>query len=165
MTDSGNQKQAKQGNWFQKHPVLSIVFGLIAFSFVVSAFNGGNKDGTNKMVEVSSNEEMSQVKEDFTNENNFEPEKTATLPVIDPSKYIGKEALIVYKELEESGYVIEISYKKADGVNEAHLEALNRQLATFKSLDPNKQEDRLSVDAFKIDSIVQSGDTLQLVVK
>ena len=86
-----------------------------------------------------------------------------TLPLLVESEYIGKEGLLVYHELVNMGYEVEVKYTTELG--DAIAKANQGLLDTFGLLDPNNEEDRLSVDAYLVQSIEQTGDSVVLIVK
>ena len=159
-------KGKDQKNWFQKHPVWTVVIGLFLLSSF--AFGGKNKNE----VPIDSSVENNQVIKTIAENNITQPENTeaekvevvATLPIIDQLDYIGEEGLIVFNELKNKGYEVEIIYKEADTISEKHFEAMNKQAQTITTLDMNNSEERLSVDAMTIDNVEQIGDKLKLII-
>lgn len=82
-----------------------------------------------------------------------------TLPALNSVDYEGKEGLVVYKELKVKGYTVDAVFD-----NEALTEVNGKASDVFDSLDPNKIEDRQSVDNFVVISLAQTGDTVQLTI-
>jgi hypothetical protein len=83
----------------------------------------------------------------------------STLPKLNAGDYKGKEGLIVYKELRGKGYKVEAEFEK-----QALTDINGKASDVFEPLDPNKAEDRQSVDAFVVGDLVQNGDRVKLTV-
>ncbi len=83
----------------------------------------------------------------------------STLPKLNASDYKGKEGLIAYKELKGKGYKTEAEFEK-----QALTDINGKASEVFESLDPNKAEDRQSVDSFVIGDLSQSGDSVKLTI-
>lgn len=47
--------QEKQGNWAQRHPILTGILGIIAFMFVVGAVSGAGNSGTSNKADTTPN--------------------------------------------------------------------------------------------------------------
>lgn len=80
-----------------------------------------------------------------------------TLPVVNSSDYIGKEGLVVFKELSDKKYSVTAGYvnEKAPQANQEHTEQ-------FKSADATSCSDRLAWDAYVVSGIKQDGDNIAL---
>lgn len=83
----------------------------------------------------------------------------ASLPQLNVSDYEGKEGLVVYKDLKAQGYTVDAEFE-----NEALTDINGKASDLFEPLDENDTDDRLSVDAFVIGSLKQTGDNVKLVV-
>lgn len=83
----------------------------------------------------------------------------ASLPQLNISDYGGKEGLVVYKDLKAQGYTVDAEFE-----NEALTDINGKASDLFEPLDENDTDDRLSVDAFVIGSLEQTGDSVKLVV-
>lgn len=83
----------------------------------------------------------------------------STLPKLNAEDYKGKEGLVVYKELKGKGYKVEAAFEK-----QALTDINGKASEVFKPLDPNKAEDRQSVDAFVVGNLVQNGDSVELTI-
>lgn len=83
----------------------------------------------------------------------------STLPKLNSDDYTSKEGLVVYKELQGKGYKIEAEFEK-----QALTDINGRASEVFESLDPNKSDDRTSVDSFVVGSLVQEGDSVKLSI-
>lgn len=83
----------------------------------------------------------------------------AKLPVLNSNDYKDKEGLIAYKDLKSKGYTVNASFEK-----QALTDINGKASDLFESLDPNKTDDRLSVDAFVVGDFVQDGDNVNLTV-
>ena len=86
-------------------------------------------------------------------------ENVSTLPKLEAAEYKNKEGLLVYKELKGKGYKVEAEFEK-----DALTEMNGKASAVFEPLDPNKADDRKSVDAFVVGDLVQTGDSLKLTI-
>ena len=86
-----------------------------------------------------------------------------TLPLLVESEYIGKEGLLVYHELVNMGYEVEAYFTTEFG--DALTKANQGVIDTYSSLNPDIEEDRLSVDAYLVQSVEQTGDSVVLIVK
>lgn len=97
-----------------------------------------------------------------TNTTNSQPigdNSKATLPALTASDYTGKEGLVVYKELKAKGYTVDADFEK-----QALTDINGKASGVFEPLDVNKSDDRQSVDAFVVGSLVQDGDNVKLVI-
>ncbi len=83
----------------------------------------------------------------------------ATLPTLNADDYKGKEGLVVYKELKGKGYTVDADFDK-----QALADINGKASSVFEPLDPNKADDRQSVDAFVVGSLVQDGDSVKLTI-
>lgn len=84
---------------------------------------------------------------------------TTTLPKLNADDYKGKEGLVVYKELQGKGYKVEAEFEK-----QALTDINGKASDVFAPLDPNKIEDRQSVDAFVVGDFRQDGDSVKLTI-
>lgn len=100
-----------------------------------------------------------------TNNTNSSQEVTnsagsgATLPKLNGDDYKGKEGLLAYKELKGKGYRVTADFEK-----QALTEMNGKASDVFEPLDPNKAEDRQSVDAFVVGNLTQDGDSVMLTI-
>lgn len=83
----------------------------------------------------------------------------STLPKLNVYDYRDKEGLVAYKELKGKGYKVEAEFEK-----QALTDMNGSASEVFEPLDPNKVEDRQSVDAFIVGDLVQSGDSVSLAI-
>lgn len=83
----------------------------------------------------------------------------ATLSKLNAEEYKGKEGLVVYKELKAKGYKVDADFEK-----QALTDINGKASSVFEPLDPNKPDDRQSVDAFVVGSLVQDGDSVKLSI-
>jgi len=83
----------------------------------------------------------------------------STLPKLNAGDYKDKEGLVAYKELKGKGYKVEAEFEK-----QALTDINGKASDVFEPLDPNKAEDRQSVDAFVVDDLAQNGDSVKLVI-
>ena len=83
----------------------------------------------------------------------------STLPELNIDDYKDKEGLVVYKELKSKGYRVEAEFEK-----QALTDMNGKASDVFEPLDPNKTEDRRSVDAFVVGNLVQNGDSVKLTI-
>lgn len=83
----------------------------------------------------------------------------ATLPQLNADEYKGKEGLVVYKDLKVKGYSVSAKFE-----NQALTDMNGNATDVFEPLDPNKTEDRQSVDAFVVGNLVQDGDSVTLTI-
>lgn len=83
----------------------------------------------------------------------------STLPKLNAGDYKDKEGLVVYKELKGKGYNVEAEFEK-----QALTDINGKASEVFEPLDPNKADDRQSVDAFIIGDLAQNGDSVKLVI-
>lgn len=84
---------------------------------------------------------------------------TATLPSLNADDYKGKEGLIVYKDLKAKGYTVDADFDK-----QALTDINGKASSVFEPLDPNKADDKQSVDAFVVGSLIQDGDSVKLTI-
>lgn len=83
----------------------------------------------------------------------------STLPKLNANNYKDKEGLVVYKDLQSNGYKVEAEFEK-----QALTDINGKASDVFEPLDPNKVEDRQSVDAFVVGNLVQDGDNVSLSI-
>lgn len=83
----------------------------------------------------------------------------STLPKLNAEDYKDKEGLVVYKDLKGKGYKVEAEFEK-----QVLTDINGKASEIFEPLDPNKAEDRQSVDAFVVGNIVQNGDSVRLTI-
>jgi len=86
-------------------------------------------------------------------------EDTSTLPALSADDYKSKEGLVVYKNLKNIGYTVNAEFK-----NQALTDINGTASDLFESLDPNKPEDKESVDAFIVGDLIQDGDIVNLTI-
>ncbi|MGB4420352.1 MAG: hypothetical protein WBI29_00965 [Candidatus Saccharimonadales bacterium] len=84
---------------------------------------------------------------------------TATLPKLNADDYIDKEGLVVYKDLQNTGYKVDAEFEK-----QALTEMNGKASVLFESLDQNKSDDKLSVDAYVVGDLTQDGDNVKLTI-
>ena len=85
---------------------------------------------------------------------------SGSLTVISKSDYVGKEALVVYKDLKSKGYTVTAKY-----VNE-NLPDYKRDLTnSFLQADINSCNDRLGFDAYLVGDLSQTNDSVVLALK
>lgn len=84
---------------------------------------------------------------------------TATLPKLNTDDYKSREGLTVYKELKAKGYEVDATFE-----NEALTDINGKASDLFEPLDPNKPDDKQSVDAFIIGNLIQDGDKVVLTI-
>ena len=85
------------------------------------------------------------------------------LPTLNANDYIGKESLLVYHELKDKGYTVKANYTTELG--EKLAVANQKIIDTFEILNPNNEENRLSVDAYAVTEIIQNGNNIELIIK
>lgn len=83
----------------------------------------------------------------------------STLPKLNAEDYKNKEGLVTYKELKSKGYKVEADFEK-----QALTDINGTASKVFEPLDPNKADDRQSVDAFVVGDLVQNGDSVKLTI-
>lgn len=83
----------------------------------------------------------------------------STLPILKADDYKAKEGLVVYKELKGKGYKVDAAFEK-----QALTDMNGKASDVFEQLDPNKSEDRQSVDAFVVGDLMQNGDNVKLTI-
>lgn len=97
-----------------------------------------------------------------TKTDNTQQTKTvdqSTLPKLNTSDYKGKEGLVAYKDLKSKGYKVEAAFEK-----QALTDINGKAPEVFEPLDPNKTEDRQSVDSFIVGNLEQNGDSVKLTI-
>lgn len=85
--------------------------------------------------------------------------ETATLPKLNVDDYKGKEGLVAYKELKAKGYKVDAAFE-----NQALTDINGKASDLFEPLDPNKADDKQSVDAFLVGDLTQNGDNVSLSI-
>ncbi|WP_251421194.1 MULTISPECIES: hypothetical protein [Lactococcus] len=75
----------------------------------------------------------------------------------------GSEWLRVYHALVSKGYTVEASFTD-DEAGRFKAKINGNPIDIVKDLDPTNQEDRLSVDAFVVDSITLDGNVAKVIV-
>ena len=96
---------------------------------------------------------------DGGNNNGDNSQNVGTLPTLNESDYLGKEGLVVFKDLVARGYTVTVEF-----VNEA-VPAANRDLTeTFTNSDANNPEDRQAFDAWLVKTVTQDGGTIHLTI-
>ncbi len=83
----------------------------------------------------------------------------ATLPKLNTEDYKGEEGLVVYKELKAKGYKVDATFE-----NQALTDINGKASDLFEPLDPNKADDKQSVDAFVVGNLAQDGDSVTLTI-
>ena len=83
----------------------------------------------------------------------------AILPELNAEEYKNKEGLVVYKELKSKGYAVDATFE-----NQALTDINGKASDLFEPLDPNKPDDKQSVDAFIVGSLTQDGDSVILTI-
>ena len=83
----------------------------------------------------------------------------STLPQLNADEYKGKEGLVAYKKLKGNGYKVSADFEK-----EALTNINGKASDLFEPLDPNKPEDKQSVDAFVVGTLTQDGDNVALTI-
>ncbi|HEX6258233.1 MAG TPA: hypothetical protein VFZ48_02010 [Candidatus Saccharimonadales bacterium] len=91
-------------------------------------------------------------------ERTSQTDKSA-LPILKVNDYKNKEGLIAYKDLQSKGYEVEAVFEK-----QIFTDMNGKASDMFEPLNPKKPEDRLSVDAFKVGSLVQDADNVKLTI-
>ena len=86
-------------------------------------------------------------------------ENNGTLPELNTDDYKAKEGLVVYKELKAKGYTVNAAFE-----NQALTDINGKASDLFEPLDPNKADDRQSVDAFVVGNLSQDGDSVTLTI-
>jgi hypothetical protein len=107
---------------------------------------------------------LGQTKNNTDNANKSNSQETsnnssATLPKLNADDYIDKEGLVVYKDLQNTGYKVDAEFEK-----QALTEMNGKASDLFESLDPNKSDDKLSVDAYVVGDLTQDGDNVKLTI-
>lgn len=101
----------------------------------------------------------------FRNDAESEPRdntpavSNSTLPEIDSSDYTKKEGLYAYNDLKSKGYNVSAEFE-----NEILTEINGNAGEVFEDTDYNNQEERLSVDAWVVGSVIQDGDDVKLII-
>lgn len=123
-------------------------FWVIVAVIVIGAIGSLGQNSNSNQTDTTSNAES-------TNDSN----STATLPKLSVNGYKGKEGLIVYKELKAKGYTVNAAFE-----NQALSDINGKASDLFEPLNPNKADDRQSVDAFVVGDLSQDGDTVNLFI-
>lgn len=84
---------------------------------------------------------------------------TTTLPKLNADDYKGKEGLVVYKELKDKGYKVDAAFE-----NQVLTDINGEASDLFEPLDPNKPDDKQSVDTFTVGNLTQDGDDVTLTI-
>jgi hypothetical protein len=92
-------------------------------------------------------------------QNTTSGDAKTTLPKLTANDYEGKEGLVVYKELKAKGYTVDADFEK-----QALTDINGKASSLFEPLDPNKTDDRQSVDSFVVGSLNQTGDSVKLTI-
>jgi hypothetical protein len=93
-----------------------------------------------------------------SNNSDNNSSQTGTLPTLNKDDYMGKEGLVVFKELKDKGYSVTAKYE-----NPA-VPATNQELTDqFASANITSCSDRLGWDAYVISNLTQTGDTVALI--
>ena len=79
---------------------------------------------------------------------------------LDESDYVDKEGLLVFKELQGSGYIVTAEFSM-DELTDTNGSATD----LFEALNPDIEADRVSVDAFAVDKIQQDKNNVKLIIK
>ncbi len=125
-------------------------FWVIAGVIVLGAIGAAGQSG-------SENANTDNSTDITTKERDANP--VASLPQLNASDYEGKEGLVVYKDLKAQGYTVDAEFE-----NEALTDINGKASDLFEPLDKNSPDDRQSVDAFIVGKLVQTGDSVKLVV-
>ena len=107
----------------------------------------------------SSNESTNTDSSANTTTQEQDANPAGSLPQLNASDYEGKEGLIVYKDLKSQGYTVDAEFE-----NEALTDINGKASDLFEPLDENNPDDRQSVDAFIVGKLIQTGDSVKLVV-
>jgi len=83
----------------------------------------------------------------------------STLPELVLSDYKDEEGLVVYQDLKARGYEVDAEFEK-----QALTDINGKASDVFEQLDPNKTNDRRSVDAFVVGSLTQDGSNVKLAI-
>lgn len=83
----------------------------------------------------------------------------STLPQLNADDYRNEEGLMVYKDLKNKGYTVDAAFEK-----QALTDINGKASEVFEPLDPNKPDDRLSVDSFVVGDLTQEGDSVKLSI-
>lgn len=122
-----------------------VIVGVIVLGAIGAAGQSGSEANTD-------NSTVTTTKEQDAN-------PVARLPQLNASDFEGKEGLIVYKDLKAQGYTVDAEFE-----NEALTDINGKASDVFEPLDENNSSDRQSVDAFIVGEVVQTGDSVKLVV-
>lgn len=94
-----------------------------------------------------------------TTKDNNDSNTGSTLPQVSTDEYKGKEGLVAYKELRAKGYKVNAEFE-----NQALTDINGKASDVFEPLDPNKNEDKQSVDAFIVGGLTQESDSIALTI-
>lgn len=86
-------------------------------------------------------------------------DSASALPKLSTDEYKSKEGLVVYKELKAKGYKVDANFE-----NQALTDINGKASDLFEKLDAENTEDRQSVDAYVVNKLTQSGDSITLSV-
>lgn len=120
-------------------------FWAIVIILILGAIGSLDQSNNNKMLNTSAQQESPQT------DNN------TTLPKLNADDFKGKEGLLTYKELKSKGYQVNAEFE-----NQVLTDMNGKASNVFEPLDPNKTDDRLSVDTFIVSSLTQVGDAVTL---
>ena len=121
-------------------------FWVIVAVIVLGAIGSLGQDGNNKLASTTESSQEATT-------------ASGTLPKLNADDYKGKEGLVVYKELVGKGYTVSAEFEK-----QALTDINGKATDVFQQLDPNKPDDRLSVDAFVVGGFTQDGDSVILTI-
>jgi hypothetical protein len=96
---------------------------------------------------------------DTTNNSPSASNSTSTLPKLSADDYRNKEGLVVYKDLKTKGYKVDAEFE-----NQALTDINGKASDLFEPLDPDKADDKQSVDAFVVSNLLQDGDSVTLTI-
>ena len=124
-------------------------FWVIAVVIILGAIGSLNQSDSDKPTSADSNSKK-------TADTNAD---TAALPKLSANDYKGKEGLEVYKELKAKGYKVDAAFE-----SQVLTDINGKASDLFETLDPNKPDDKQSVDAFTVGNLIQDGDNVSLVI-
>jgi len=124
-------------------------FWVIVIVIILGGIGSLNQNDSDKSTNINSNSQK--ITDSDTN--------AATLPKLNADDYKSKEGLVVYKELKAEGYEIDAVFD-----NQALTDINGKASDLFEPLDPNKPDDKQSVDAFKVGNLAQDGDKVILTI-
>lgn len=124
-------------------------FWVIVMVIILGAISSLNQSDSDKPTSADSSSKKT------TNSNTT----SATLPKLSSDDYKGKEGLVVFKELKAKGYKVDAAFE-----NQVLTDINGKASDLFETLDPNKPDDKQSVDAFTVGNLTQEGDNVTLVI-